>query len=209
MVEYTPTDSLSTAAEPSVRYLSNKVWTFEEYIEAEMLAEDKHEFDNGKRITMPGASRPHAIINMNVGTAINVALNDIGDEDTEVYSNDMKVFIPTTNKAVYPDLSAVKGEPQMKHKHVILNPLLIVEILSKSTKAYDKGKKFDSYKTLSSFKEYVLVEQDKPLVEVFYREKPTDKEWISTRIEGLEATFELRSIGCTLKMRDIYRRVFK
>jgi Uma2 family endonuclease len=211
MIEYThaETETLSTANETAVQYGAKRTWTFEEYMAAEELSVEKHEFHNGKRITMAGASKPHSIINISVGAAIINALNSIEDEDTEVCSNDLKVFIPSINKAVYPDLTVVQGEAIMKHKHVIKNPTLLVEVLSESTEVYDRGDKFEHYKTLPSFKEYVLVAQNSPLVEVFYRENPDHKEWLHTRYEGLAANVALRSIGCTLKMKDIYRRIFK
>jgi Uma2 family endonuclease len=209
MVEYTHAETLSTANETAVQYGAKRTWTFEEYMAAEELSVEKHEFHNGKRTTMAGASKPHSIINISMGAAIINALNVIEDENTEVCSSDLKVFIPSINKAVYPDLTIVQGEAIMKHKHVITNPTLLVEILSDSTEEYDKKDKFENYKTLPSFKEYVLVAQNQPLVEVFYRENPDDKEWQYTRFEGLAEHVELRSIGCTLKMKDIYRRVFK
>ena len=211
MIEYThaETQTLSTANETAVQYGPKRTWTFEEYMAAEELSVEKHEFHNGKRITMAGASKPHSIINISVGAAIINALNSIEDEDTEVCSNDLKVFIPSINKAVYPDLTIVQGEAIMKHKHVIKNPTLLVEVLSDSTEVYDRGDKFEHYKSLPSFKEYVLVAQNSPLVEVFYRENPDDKEWLHTRYEGLAANVKLRSIGCRLKMKDIYRHIFK
>lgn len=209
MIEYTQSDMpLSTAAEAAVQYAPRKIWTFEEYISTEEFAERKHEFHNGKRTAMAGATRQHNLLTLNMGTAINNVLSDRDDEKTEVYSSDMNVFIPATNKSVYPDVTVAAEKPIMKHKHVMMNPTLLVEVLSTSTAAYDKGDKFDYYKTLPSFREYVLVSQKKPIVEVFYR-KTADSEWQSTRIEGLEGTVQLRSIGCTLKMKDIYRRVFK
>ena len=209
MIEYTYEESLSIAEETAVKYGVNKIWSFDDYIAAEELSEEKHEFHNGKRVTMAGAAKPHTILNISVGAAIINALNDIGDEETEVCSSDLKVFIPAINKAVYPDLTIVQGEAIMKHKHVIMNPLLLVEILSDSTAAYDRGDKFDYYKTLSSFREYVLVSQNEPLVEVFYLENPSEGVWKSSRFEGLDAVISLQSIGRTLKMKDIYRRVFK
>jgi Uma2 family endonuclease len=209
MVEYTQLNTLSSAAETAVQYGTKKYWTFDEYMAAEELSEEKHEFHNGKRTTMAGASKPHTILNISIGAVIINALNDIEDFNTEVCSNDLKVFIPAINKAVYPDLTVVKGTAIMKHKHVITNPTLLVEVLSDSTETYDQGDKFKHYKTLPSLIEYVLVAQNKPLVEVFYRENGEDTVWQHTQFEGLEASFELHSIGCILKMKDIYRRVFK
>jgi Uma2 family endonuclease len=210
MVEYTHAESpISMANETAVKYGTKKHWTFDEYIAAEEFSDEKHEFHDGKRITMAGSTRPHALININIGSEILKALNDKNDEDTEVYSNDMKVFIAAVNRSVYPDVIVATEKPIMKHKHVMTNPTLIVEVLSNSTKEYDKGKKFDNYKTISSFREYVLVSQNEPIIEVFFRENADDTNWQCTRVEGLEASFYLMSIGCTLKMKNIYRRVFK
>jgi Uma2 family endonuclease len=209
MTEYTPAETLLTANETARPYGAKKKWTFEEYMTAEELSVEKHEFHNGKRTTMAGASKPHSIINMSIGAAIINALNSIEDDNTEVCSNDLKVFIPSINRAVYTDLTIVQGEAVMKHKHVITNPTLLVEVLSDSTETYDRGDKFDNYKTLPSFKEYVLVAQNEPLVDVYYRENPDVNEWQLTRFEGLNAQIELRSIGCILSMKDIYRRIFK
>lgn len=210
MIEYKHIeDILSTAEEPAVRYVSRKIWTFDEYADAEELAEEKHEFHNGKRITMAGGTPPHNKISINIGTAINNALRHIDDENINVYSSDMKVFIPLTNKSVYSDLSIVQGEPVMKRKDIILNPLMLIEVLSDSTEAYDRGVKFDNYQSLPTFREYVLVSQTSPLVAVFYLENPAENVWKLTENEGLEAVIELRSIGCTLKMTDIYWGIFK
>jgi Uma2 family endonuclease len=211
MIEYThaETETLSTANETAVQYGAKRTWTFEEYMAAEELSVEKHEFHNGKRTTMAGGTPPHSELSNNFGTMVNIALFNKDDEHFHVYNSDMQTFIPKTNKSVYPDLSIVEGIPLLKHKHVIKNPTLLVEVLSDSTEVYDRGDKFENYKSLPSFKEYVLVAQNKPLVEVFYRENPDDKEWQHTRYEGLTALVELRSIGCTLKMKDIYRRIFK
>jgi Uma2 family endonuclease len=209
MTEYTHAETLLTANETARPYGAKKKWTFEEYMTAEELSVEKHEFHNGKRTTMAGASKPHSIINMSIGVAIINALNSIEDDNTEVCSNDLKVFIPSINRAVYPDLTIVQGEAVMKHKHVITNPTLLVEVLSDSTETYDRGDKFDNYKTLPSFKEYVLVAQNEPLVDVYYRENPNVNEWQFTRFEGLNTQVELHSIGCILSMKDIYRRIFK
>jgi Uma2 family endonuclease len=210
MVKYTDSEVvISTAEETSVKYSPRKNWTFEEYLEAEELSEEKHEFHNGKRVTMAGGTPPHSEISSNFGTVVNMALYDKEDENFHVYNSDMKTYIPKTNKSVYPDLSIVDGQPVMKHKHTILNPVLLVEVLSDSTEDYDKGDKFKNYKTLPSLREYVLVAQNKPFIEVYYRANAEEKDWQLTQFDGLEAIVALRSIDCNLKMSAIYRRVFK
>ena len=209
MVEYTYNEPHSVAEETAVKYGVNKIWSFDEYIAAEELSEEKHEFHNGKRVTMAGGTPPHSEISNNLGTMLNMAFFHRSDDNFHIYNSDMKIFMPAKLKSVYPDLSFVEGTPLMKNKVTILNPLLIVEVLSDSTEAYDRGDKFEYYKTLPSFREYVLVSQNAPLVDVFYLESPSENIWKSVRIEGLDAVIPLQSIDCTLKMKDIYRRVFK
>jgi Uma2 family endonuclease len=209
MVKYTPIQTLSAAEKKAAHYVSRRIWTFEAYINAEELSVERHEFNNGKRITMIASTQQHSLIGANLCTAINNGLNNRNDEDTYVYNCAMNVYMPDSNKSVYPDLSIIQGAALMKHPHVIMNPILLAEVLSNSTEAYDRGDKFKNYKSLPSFREYVLVSQNKPLVEVFYRENPLEKVWKLSKSEGLDATVELRSIGCILKMKDIYRGVFK
>lgn len=196
MVEYSYEESLSIAEETAVKYGVNKIWSFDDYIAAEELSEEKHEFHNGKRVAMAGGTPPHSEISNNFGTMLNIAFFNRTDDNFHIYNSDMKIFMPKMLKSVYPDLSFVEGMPLMKNKVTILNPLLIVEVLSDSTEAYDRGDKFEYYKTLSSFREYVLVSQSKPLVDVFYLENPLGNVWKSVRIEGLEAVIYLQSIDC-------------
>ena len=185
--------------------------TFEEYIESEELGTEKHEFHNGKLYIMPGGTDKHAEIGSNVLTAINNALFINEDESTHVYSSDMRIRINAVNKGTYPDVTVLKGEPEyyLNAPQIILNPTLIVEVLSKSTQKYDKGLKFDHYKTLESFREYVLVAQDSPSVEVHFLKNPAKNLWEVTIYEGFANDVTLHSIGCTVKMKQIYHRIFK
>lgn len=188
-----------------------RLMTFEEYLDAEERGTEKHEFHNGKLITMPGGTDIHAEIGANVITAINNALFIQDDETTHVYSSDMKIRISAENKSVYPDGTVVSGEPDyyLGRRTVILNPIVVVEVLSDSTENYDRGLKFDHYRTLDSFREYVLVAQDRPHVDVYFLQNPEEGLWKITSYEGLDKEVTLYSIGCTLKMKQIYHRVFK
>lgn len=187
-----------------------RLFTFEEYLKAEELATEKHEFHNGKLHTMPGGTDAHNEICLNVPTAINMAFFTKEDASTHVYSSDMKVQIIAKNKAVYPDVTLVKGEPTfyLGNRRVVMNPVLVVEVLSASTEGYDRGEKFDNYRTLDSLREYVLVYQDEPKVEVFFLQNLEEKLWKITTYEGLDALVDLYSIGCQIKMKHIYHRVF-
>ena len=168
-------------------------------------------FHNGKLYTIKGGTDKHAEILANFATAINNALFINDDESTHVYSSDMRIRINAVNKGTYPDVTVLKGEPEyyLNAPQIILNPTLIVEVLSKSTQKYDKGLKFDHYKTLESFREYVLVAQDSPHVEVHFLKNPAENLWEVTTYEGLANDVTLQSIGCTVKMKQIYHRIFK
>ena len=186
-------------------------FSFEEYLEMEETSIEKHEFHNGQLHTMPGGTDAHNEICGNAITAVNNSLFIKEDDTTHVYTSDMKVRITAKNKGVYPDATLVAGEPifYLGNRLVVMNPILLVEVLSNSTEAYDRGEKFGFYKTLPTFREYVLVSQDTPKVEVFYLQNPEEGIWETTTYEGLDAVVDLRSIGCQIKMKQMYHRVFK
>lgn len=185
-------------------------FSFEEYLEMEETSIEKHEFHNGQLHTMAGATKIHNHISGRIITALNNCLDD-SEEDYTVCTSDMKVRIAAKNKAVYPDVTVIQGEAiyYLDNERVVMNPILLAEVLSGSTEDYDRGLKFDFYKTLPSFREYVLVSQDKPKVEVFFLQNIEENVWEKTIYEGLDAVVDLRSIGCSIKMKQIYHRVFK
>jgi Uma2 family endonuclease len=185
-------------------------FSFEEYLEMEKTAIEKHEFHNGQLHTMAGATKIHNHISGRIITALNNCLDE-REEDYAVCTSDMKVRITAKNKAVYPDVTVIQGEAvyYLDNERVVMNPILLVEVLSDSTEDYDRGLKFDFYKTLPSFREYVLVSQNEPKVEVFFLQNTEENVWEKTTYEGLDAVVGLRSIGCPIKMKQIYHRVFK
>ncbi len=185
-----------------------RLYTLEEYLALEETSMLKHEFHAGKRIEMPGGKFNHNVISGNVITVINNALDAV-QKNCHVLSSDMKIFIPAARRALYPDAAVLCETPEFyaDRRDVLLNPLLIVEVLSESTEAYDRGEKFNYYSTLSAFREYVLIAQDKPLVEALYLQNPAENLWKRSVAEGLEATLTLYSIGCTIALRDIYKRI--
>ena len=189
---------------------SERLISFEEYIESEELSTEKHEFHNGKLYTMPGGTDTHNYICGRIIVAISNSLDEKEDVNY-LYTSDMNIRITSANKGVYPDITVVRNEPiyYLGSRRVILNPTLVVEVLSKSTEDYDKGLKFDHYKTLDSFREYVLVAQDSHSIEVHFLENPKENAWKVTKYEGLDKEVTLDSIGCTVKMNQIYYRVFK
>ncbi len=187
---------------------AERLYTLEEYLTLEETSAVKHEFHAGKRIEMPGGTFHHNAIGMNIGYALIQAI-DAADKNCHVLSSDMKIFIPEARRALYPDVAVLCEAPAFHadRRDMLLNPLLIVEVLSESTEAYDRGKKFHAYATLPAFREYVLIAQDKPMVEALYLQNPAENLWKRSVAEGLEATLTLYSINCTIALRDVYKRI--
>lgn len=153
---------------------------------------------------MTGASREHNLIAANIIISVGQQLKV---RPCELYPSDMRVFIPATNKYTYPDVVAVCGEPRFEDAEVdtLLNPMLIVEVLSDSTEAYDRGKKFRDYRSIESLTEYLLVSQDESRIEQYVRQ--SDGNWLLTEKRFLEDVLTLVTLECTLVLRDVYDKV--
>ncbi len=183
-----------------------KVHTFEEYLRREEKAVEKHEFYNGKIIKRSGRTDIQCEISVNIVAAIKVISRSISTK-LRVYDSNLKIHIEPTNTGVYPDALVVCEEPQFwkDRRDVIINPLLIVEVLSPSTQAYDRLGKFELYKLLPSFQEYVLVNTDKLSVETRFQEEPNL--WRIKMETEIENMVELRSLGVSISMSDIYENI--
>ena len=178
--------------------------TPEEYLAAERLSETRSEYLDGGVSPMTGGSINHIRIVLNVSAELK---NQLGDRDCDVLPTEMKVRLQESRKFFYPDISVVCGNPQFHDARtdVILNPDLVVEVLSPSTEAFDRGEKFQAYQTIESLKEYLLVAQDRPFIEQFVRSE-TGK-WEYAAAIGLESSLTLPSIECTLNLTAVYKRV--
>jgi Uma2 family endonuclease len=180
------------------------VYTPEEYLRRERTAFDRHEFHNGRIYAMPGASKKHNIIAYNVNKALVKKLPD----DYFVFGSDMRVHNPVSGRYVYPDLTIVK-EDFMRfaddREDVLLTPMVIIEILSKSTEQYDRTEKFDAYKGIESLQEYVLVSQRAPHIEIFTRKNRL--EWLYAERFALDDDILLYSIEFSLHLADVYAKV--
>lgn len=176
-------------------------YTPEEYLALERHAEYKSEYIDGRIVAPSGARRPHVVVAINLGREISTALLD---SPCEVYSSDMRVRIVDSNRYVYPDLS-VSCEPRFDDDHVdvLLNPVLIIEVLSDSTEQYDRGEKIFHYRRIESLREYVLVSQTGPLVETYVREGDF---WRYTSVDDLEGTLALASLQVEIPLRRIYAK---
>jgi Uma2 family endonuclease len=177
--------------------------TIQEYLILERQAETKSDYLDGELFAMSGASREHNLISGNVFAALHTQL---AEGPCEVYASDMRLRTPD-DLLTYPDVVVVCGEPQFGDSELdtLLNPTVIVEVLSKSTESYDRLTKLDHYKRISSLAEILLVAQERPRVEHWVRQG--DGRWIVEDIEDLGATVELPSIRCELSLETMYRRV--
>ena len=178
--------------------------TPEEYLAIERQSEIRSEYLDGEMFAMSGSSRRHNLIVTNMVRELSSRLRT---RPCEVYSNDMRVHIPATGLYTYPDVVVACGEPRLEDGHfdTLLNPILVVEVLSPATEAYDRGKKFEHYRTIDSLSEYVLVAQDEPRVEHYLRQE--DNRWLLTAVAGLEASLALPCIQCELSLAEIYHKV--
>lgn len=178
--------------------------TTEEYLARERQAEYKSEYYAGEVYAMVGASRKHNLIATNIVTALGQQLKK---KPCELYTSDMRVRVPATGLYTYPDVVVACGEPKFEDEHVdtLLNPTLIVEILSTSTASYDRIKKFGYYRTVESLSEYLLVAQDEYKLEQYV--KQADGRWLLSDISSREAIVELSSIQCSLALDDVYDKV--
>lgn len=175
-----------------------------EYLRWERQAESRSEYHAGQVFAMAGASRRHHRIVTNLSTALSVQLKF---RPCNNYSSDMRVRIGNAERYVYPDIVATCGREEFEddQQDVLLNPLLIIEVLSPSTEAYDRGDKFRYYQTISSLREYVLVSQDRRCFEV-YRQQP-DGRWLDESRSMPPLTLRLESVDCVLTEAEVYAKV--
>jgi Uma2 family endonuclease len=179
--------------------------TQQEYLAVERETEIKNEYFNGEMFPASGASRKHNLIVVNISAELGQQLKE---SPSEVYISAMRVKVSLTGLYTYPDVVVVRDEPIFEDAHddTLLNPTLIVEVLSASTAVYDRGQKFAHYRGIESLREYVLVSQDECRVEHFA--KQSDRQWLQTVVQSLEAEVNLTSIQAVLRLREIYDRVF-
>ncbi len=176
----------------------------EEYLAVERESDTKSEYFDGVVYAMTGASLHHIQIVSNVNTELSTQLRT---RPCRALPNEMKVRLPDSRKFFYPDVTVVCGKPLFHDERtdIILNPVLVIEVLSPSTEAFDRGAKFHAYQTLDSLKEYLLIAQDKPVVEQFVRQE--DGKWTYVATFGLESSVSLPSIECSLNLSAVYDKV--
>ncbi|MDE0012863.1 MAG: Uma2 family endonuclease [Candidatus Poribacteria bacterium] len=163
----------------------------------------RSEYLNGELIAMSGASFAHNLITYNISGELRTRLRGSG---CLAFANEMRVSIPSAKSYFYPDVGVVCGEPRFEDDvfDTLLNPIVVVEVLSPSTEAYDRGDKFAHYRQLQSLQEYILVSQDKVRIDHYVRHTT---QWILTDFQELDQHLPLTSIQCELPLQEIYERV--
>ena len=175
-----------------------------EYLAFERASEQKHEYADGEIFAMSGGTFEHSATATNLGRLLGNALEGRG---CIALNSDMRVHIPATGRYVYPDGSVLCGAPEFtdEQRDTLLNPAVVIEVLSDSSEAYDRGEKFAQYRTVRSLREYVLASRKAPRIEVFTRHEGGG--WMLREYgPGERATLE--SLGCTIAVDDVYRGVF-
>lgn len=176
----------------------------EQYLAIERKAEYKSEYSNSEMSAMAGASDNHVLIVTNVVAELRGQLKG---RPWTVYSTDLRVRVSPTGLYIYPDIVVVCGQPQFAddQRDTLLSPTLIVEVLSESTQDSDRGEKFEHYRSIASFHEYVLIAQDRHHLEHFVRQP--DNRWLLTETNRLEDTIHLSFIDCNLALTEVYDKV--
>ena len=178
--------------------------TPEEYLEIERKAEFKSEYYDGEMFALAGASLRHAWIVTNLGRELSLQLKG---RPCRVASNDVRLRVSPTRLFTYPDIMVVCGEPKCAddQKDTLLNPVVIIEVLSDSTKNYDRGQKFQHYRSLPSLREYLTVAQDTPHIEHWTRQE--ENRGTLAEYNELSQSIQLTSIDCLLSLAEVYDKV--
>ena len=186
--------------EPALAYRNQK-FTIEEYLEMENAADEKHEYYQGEIFAMSGAKYQHNLVVKNLFLALG---NKLKGKPCQPMGSDMRVHIEENTLFTYPDISIVCGEPEFLNNDEfnLLNPVIIVEVLSQSTKGYDRGDKFKLYRDIPSLKEYILIDPERISIEAFYIN--AESEWALKEFMSIGDTLFLTSIKVSLPLADIY-----
>ena len=176
----------------------------QEYLERERTAGSKSEYCAGVLYAMSGASEAHNLISINLAAGLWAQFKG---RPCKVYTSDMKVFVDKTGLYTYPDVVVLSGEAHFhdRYKDVLLNPSVILEVLSPSTEAYDRGKKFSHYQQITTLTDYVLITQDRMRLERYQRQ--TDGSWRYTCHEDGQEVIRFPALNCELRLVDIYDKV--
>ena len=181
-----------------------RYYTPEEYLALEEAAIDKSEYHDGEIVPMTGGTTNHNSIIINLIANLKFSLRG---KDYTLFTSDVRLWIPLTRRYVYPDIMVIQGEPvyQENNKTIVTNPMVIIEILSNSTKDYDRGSKFLAYRSIPEFREYILIDQYSYHIEQFA--KNSNRKWELTEYDSEESVLTLESIEFQITLKDIYERI--
>jgi len=181
-----------------------KTISLEEYRNLETIAEVKHEYHDGEIIEMTGVSINHNSILINLIVLLKLALRGT---NYRLQSSDLRLWIPQYNRGLYPDLILIAGEPLFSDNRndEILNPCLIIEVLSPSTSGYDRGDKFRYYRSIPQLNQYLLVSQGEILIESY--SKTSENNWLLQEYTPARGIISLDSLGISLNLADIYEGI--
>ena len=176
----------------------------EDYLALDRAASTKSEYIDGVMYAMAGTSENHEMI---VAAMVAALFDHFVDKPCRVYPGNTKIRIPDRRKYLYPDIAAICGKTEFAddQRDVVLNPHLVVEVLSNSTASHDRTRKFLWYQQIEALEEYVLVSQDEPLVETYHRQ--SDGTWTYTKLDRLDAVMTLRSVNCAIPLKTVYSKV--
>lgn len=178
--------------------------TPEQYLAIERAAERKSDYFRGEMFAMASGTAAHNLIVTNILAELRQQLKS---KPCRVFPSDMRVLVRASGLYTYPDIAVVCGEPRYldQRQDTLLNPILIVEVLSPSTEAYDRGRKFEQYRSIDTLVEYMMVSPDRVAVDLFARQ--SDEKWVLTGRTGQEEGLDLQSVGCRLALREVYDKV--
>ncbi len=187
-----------------VAQIEKRHYTIEEYLAQEETAKYKSEYIDGEIVPITGGTTNHNRIIIDFCTYLNFALRK---QDAEIFAGDVRLWIPSNRQFTYPDIMVIKSKPTYEGKgtSTITNPTLIVEVLSQSTKNYDRGDKFLAYRSLTYLQEYILIDQYSLYVEQFA--KTSEGKWLLTEYKGKDAVLELTVIDFQIPLKELYERV--
>jgi Uma2 family endonuclease len=187
-----------------MQVIKQRHYTPEEYLELETIAEYKSEYIDGQIIPMAGGSTKHNQISLNLSSELNFAFKR---QAFCVYMSDVRLWIPERRIYTYPDVMVIEGEPEyfQNRTDTVLNPIVIVEVLSKGTKNYDRESKFDAYRTIANFQEYVLIDQTRIHVEQF--SKTGKKQWSFCEYDESDEAIALAKVPFQISLADLYHKV--
>lgn len=181
------------------RYISE-----EEYLDFELSSTIKHEYFHGEIYAMTGGTESHNLLSGNAHSSLLVQLRR---RPCKTYNSDQRIKVMVTGLHTYPDVTVVCGEAQFidRPRQTLINPTVIIEVLSPSTERYDRGMKFQNYRTIPTLKDYLLISQDEYRIEHYSRQE--NGEWLLREAVGPEAQLTIYSIDCVLTLEDVYDKV--